>query len=109
MLDENLVLELLDAKIRQTHWLGEGTGGSGHMAAVTMAALAIEEQQEIEYKGDPCLKITYSYNIDRQSEFGGESRFFKNEAILDAGGKILTERELEYKLYDLLTGEEIDQ
>ena len=94
--------------VEKDHWFGEGTGGSGHLASVSLGDLKIISHKEIDFRKQPGTEVIYSYRIDRQSEFGGETYVYKKKAVLDKKGIVLDSHTLEEKVYDLLTGEERD-
>ena len=88
--------------------IGEGTGGSGHMASVGLGGPELVERKEVEHEGRTCVEAIYTYSIDRESEFGGESRRFRCRALIDNGGGILETSTIKETVYDVLTGEEHD-
>lgn len=92
--------------MKSTHWLGEGAGGSGHMASVGLAGPEIISHRPVQFRDRPCVEVVYTYGIDRESEFGGEAYRYKKKAVLSRSGEVLDSETLEEKVYDLLTGEE---
>ena len=107
-MDPDKILEALRNVVNAEHWFGEGTGGSGHLASISLADLDIISQKEIEYRNRLCVEVVYSYSVARMSEFGGETYHYKNKAVLSTSGEALQKQVLEEKVYDLLTGEEIE-
>lgn len=105
-MDRDRLLEAVRKAVSNEHWLGEGAGGSGHMASVGLGGLEIVSQSAIELHGRPCTEVVYSYSIERMSEFGGEVRRIRKRAVLGGSGEVLDAQTLEEKVYDLLTGEE---
>ncbi len=105
-MDRDKALEAIRKMIHEDHWFGEGAGGSGHLASVGLGNLEIISQEEAEFQDQPCIAVVCACSVDRESEFGGESRRYKKRRVLSRSGKVLDRQTLEEKVFDLLTGEE---
>jgi hypothetical protein len=105
-MDDDAALEVVTRMVKGSHWLGEGTGGSGHMASVGLSGPEILSLDPIDFQGERCSDVVYAYRIERMSEFGGEVSHYKSRVVLSESGEIRHTESLEYREFDLLTGEE---
>ena len=100
--DEDEILTILNNHIEKAHWFGEGVGGSGHMATVYPSMPSILSVEDTIIKDKHCVKILYSYDIIRESEFGGTVNSYKKELILDATMNVVSEKEIDHRVRRLL-------
>ena len=105
-MDKDAALEAVTRLVKQSHSFGEGTGGSGHMASVGLSGPEIISLDPVDFHGQPCSDVVYSYRIERMSEFGGAVYHHKKRVVLSESGEVRHSESLEYKEFDLLTGEE---
>lgn len=79
--------EIVCREIGKTHPLGEGVGGSGHVASVGISQVHTGEEAR---RGDGTA-FPFSVELERLSEFGSRSYWYHGTITVGDDGKVASE------------------